>query len=198
MAFLYCVYAEKNDHTIDQLVGSLIQQLLLQQNVIPKDVRKLYGSHTRSNTRPDLAELSEHLRSIVSLFSRIYIVVDALDECDETNKTRSSLLKQLLDLDARVQLLFTSRLLEETLLDTIQFEITTQEDDMRKYLSAQILQNPYLAKLCGDNEGLRKEIIDKIIAKADGMLVYKPFLYTEVLMPILYIGFSWLNCTLIP
>lgn len=176
LAFLYCVYAERFDQTIDQLLGSLIQQLLLQQNVIPEDVRKLYNSHKLSNTRPDLAELSKHLGSIVSLFSRVYIVVDALDECDESNKTRSSLLAHLRNLDTHVQLLFTSRPLEETLPDAVQFEVTAQEDDMRRYLSAQIKKEPGLAKLCNDNGDLQEEILDKIIAKAGGMSVYDPFL----------------------
>ena len=148
---------------------------LLQQNVIPEDVRKLYDSHKRSDTRPHDAELSERLGSIVSLFSRVYIVVDALDECDESNKTRSSLLAHLRNLDTHVQLLFTSRPLEETLPDAVQFEVTAQEDDMRRYLGAQIKKESGLAKLCNDNRGLQEEILDKIIAKAGGMSVYDLF-----------------------
>jgi hypothetical protein len=130
MAFLYCSYAEKMDQTIEELVGSLIQQLLLRQHVIPKDVLEFYNSHKRYNTPPDYAELSEHLRSLVSLFSKVYIIVDALDECDEGNKTRSSLLAQLRNLDRRVQLFFTSRRLgdiENLLSGAVQFEIRAQE-----------------------------------------------------------------------
>ncbi|KAH0555888.1 hypothetical protein GP486_006166 [Trichoglossum hirsutum] len=171
MAFLYCVYAERGSQTIEQLLGSVIQQLLLQQNDIPENIRELYDSHKRSNTRPDLAELSRHLGSIVSLFSRVYIVVDAIDECDESNKTRCSLLAHLQNLDTHVQLLFTSRPLEETPPDAIQFEVVTQEDDVRKYLSARIKKEPGLAKFCDDNGGLEEEILDKIIAKAGGMFL---------------------------
>src|SRR5204862_3631171 len=95
MAFLYCSYAERMDQTIEELIGSLIQQLTLRQHVIPEDILALYASHNRSNTRPDYAELSKHLHSSVSRFSKVYIIVDALDECNEENKTRSSLLAQL-------------------------------------------------------------------------------------------------------
>ncbi|EXA32209.1 hypothetical protein FOVG_16580 [Fusarium oxysporum f. sp. pisi HDV247] len=171
IAFLYCVYAERNDQIIDQLLGSIIQQLLLQQSIIPEDLLELYNSHKRFNTPPHLDELSKHLGSIVSLFSKVYIVVDALDECDDTHKTRSSLLAQLQNLDAHVQLFFTSRPLEEILLDAVQFKVTAQEDDMRKYLSAQIKQEPRLAKLCAHNGGLEDEILDKIIARVDGMFL---------------------------
>lgn len=177
------------------MLGSIIQQLLLRQNVIPKDVQELYDLHKRSNTQPDLAELSMHLDSIVSLFFRVYIVVDALDECDESNKTRSTLLNHLQSLGLHVQLLFTSRPLGEVPLDAVQFEVTAQEDDMRKYLRFQIKKEAGLAKLCHDNGGFEDEIFDKLIARAGGMSVYKPFLFMNRLMPIFCIGFSWLNCT---
>ncbi|KAF2194389.1 purine and uridine phosphorylase [Zopfia rhizophila CBS 207.26] len=175
IAFLYCVYAERNNQTIDQLLGSvirqLLQQVLLQQSAIPEKVLELYNSHRHSNTRPDVAELSKHLSSMVSLFSKVYIVVDALDECDDNNKTRSSLLAQLQNLDTHVQLFLTSRPLEEILLDAVQFKVTAQEDDVRKYLSAQIKQESRLAKLCADNGSLEDEILDKVIAKVDGMFL---------------------------
>jgi len=169
IAFLYCVYAERGDQTIAQLLGSIIQQLLLRQNVIPKGIQEMYDLQEHSNTDPDLAELSTHLKSIVSLFSRVYIVVDALDECDQSEKTRSALLDHLQNLDIHVQLLFTSRPLGETPLGVTQFKVTAQEDDMRKYLQVQIKKEAGLAKLCNDNGGFEDEIIDKLIARAGGM-----------------------------
>jgi hypothetical protein len=177
-AFLYCTYAERNDQTIEQLLGSLIQQLLLWQSIIPKDIVELYNSHKRFNTRPDIAELSTHLRSVASLFSKVYIVVDALDECDEANKTRSSLLIQLQSLEKHIQLFFTSRPLGEieSLRDAAQFKICAQEDDMRKYLSAKIQQERRLAELCTKYGDLEEEILDKIIVKADGMSVCRQFI----------------------
>ena len=173
IAFLYCSYAERNHQTIEQLLGSLIQQLL-RQSVIPENIVELYNLHKYSNTQPDLAELSTHLRSVASSFAKVYIVVDALDECDETDKTRSSLLIQLRSLEKHVQLFFTSRPLGEVecICDAAQFRIRAQEDDMRKYLSTKIQQERRLSELCTKNEGLEEEILDKIVAKSDGMLVH--------------------------
>jgi len=170
IAFLYCTYAERNDQTIEQLLGSLIQQLLFRHNPIPDDILELYDSHRRSNSRPDLTELSNHLASVASLFSKVYIAVDTLDECDD--ETRRSLLAQLRCLNSHVQLFFTSRPVGKfEILDDVQFEVHAQEEDMRKYLSAKIKQEFFLAKLCAKNPDLEKEILDKIIAKADRMLV---------------------------
>jgi ankyrin repeat domain-containing protein 50 len=158
---------------LEQLLGSLIQQLLFQQSTIPKDIIELYNSHIHSNTGPDLQELSTHLKLVVSLFTKVYIVVDALDECDESNRTRTSLLTQLENLEKSVQLLFTSRPLGEieSLRDATQVKIRAQEDDMRKYLSDRIPHEHRLAELCRKHDGLEEEIVNKIISKADGMLV---------------------------
>jgi hypothetical protein len=175
IAFLFCSHAERADQTIEELTGSLIQQLIMRQDVIPGDVHELYRSHNRFNTRPDYAELRKHLRSSVSRFRKVYIVVDALDECDESRKTRSSLLDLLRSLDTHVQLFFTSRRLGEIksrLYGATEFEIRAQEKDMRKYLSAQIEREDNLVRLCKQDGTVRDEILHKIVAKADGMLVF--------------------------
>lgn len=133
-----------------------------------------YNSHRYSRTKPDSAELCSCLNEIITQFSRVYIVVDALDECDEASKTRRSLLSLLQNLGARVQLLFTSRPLQEVLPSAVQLEITAQKDDLHNYLTAQIEQESVLAELCVKDEHLRREVIDEITTKASGMLVYNP------------------------
>ncbi|KAI0965301.1 Pfs, NACHT and ankyrin domain protein [Xylaria arbuscula] len=171
IAFLYCVYAERNDQSIEQIIGSIIQQLLRQQNAIPAKVLEKYDLHSHANTRPDLTELSECLDYIISQFSKIYIVVDAIDECDEISKTRTTLLSLLQSLDIRVQLLFTSRPLVDILPDAVRFEVTAQKDDIHKYLSAQIELESNLAELCAKHGSLERDIIDKITAKAGGVFL---------------------------
>lgn len=194
MAFLYCVYGERERQTINQLLGSVIQQLLLQQSFIPEDVRALYTSHKRVNTHPNLGELSRCLGSVVSLFPKVYIVIDALDECDDENETRTYLLAQLQKLETHVHLFFTSRPLENILVGSKKFEVRAQEGDMRKYLNAQIERKDRLNKMCVKNNGLRDNILNKIIAKADGMLVCEPNLL-YIFKLISHSGFSLLNCT---
>jgi hypothetical protein len=189
LAFLYCVYTKRINQTIEQLLNSLIQQLLLQQNVIPEDIRKLYDSHKLSNTRPDLTKLSKYLGFIISFFSKVYIDVDILNEYKDFHKTKSSLLVYLRNLDTRVRLLFTSRPLEEIPSGAVHFKITAQKDDIRKYLSAQIKKEPDMIRLCNNNKGLQEEILDKIIRKTGGILIYELFSYTNILILKLYIDF---------
>ena len=169
-AYLYCTHAERDKQNIEEMIGSLIQQLL-RQRPVPKDTLKLYSSHEDFNTRPSLAELSAQLELLTSMFSAVYIVVDALDECPESNNTRRSLIAQLRKLNPQVRLLFTSRPLGiiEDLKDAARFPIVSPEEDMRKYISTQIHQEHRLLALCQKHTDLEAEILDKIIAKADGM-----------------------------
>lgn len=153
------------------MLGSLLQQLLLLQGRIPGKVKELYITHARNNTRPSVTELSKHLHTLLRCFSRVYFIIDGLDECDDTNKTRSVLLAQMGNLGNHVQLFFTSRPLEEVYPDSNRFNIVTQEDDMRKYLRTHIGNEPKLVTLCASTRGLRDEIINNVIAKADGMSV---------------------------
>ena len=64
----------------------------MEQRDIPNDVIALYERHTRIKTRPLLNEYLQHLRAVIDDFSRVYIIIDGLDECSEVNSTRSSFL----------------------------------------------------------------------------------------------------------
>jgi hypothetical protein len=169
-AFVYCNYAERNDQTIEQLLGSLIQQLL-RQCPIPTETREVYKLHKDSKTRSDLNILSTQLRLIVARFSLVYIIVDALDECGDVDKTRSMLLQQLEGLAGNVKVLVTSRPLGDisSLEKAVRFEIVAQEDDMHKYITAQIKQETQLLDLCKKDKNLERDILDQIVKKAHGM-----------------------------
>ena len=52
----------------------------------------LYRRHSKKQTRPTLGELSKLLQSEVRHISKVFIVIDALDECPESNRTRESFL----------------------------------------------------------------------------------------------------------
>jgi hypothetical protein len=83
IAFLYCNYKEKEVQTTVNLVSSLLQQLTQRQPDIPSRLRLLYEQHSGRKTRPKLAECSELLHIELTACSKAFIIVDALDECDE-------------------------------------------------------------------------------------------------------------------
>src|SRR5277367_3243814 len=97
------------DQDITNLIASLLQQLIQRHSVVPNKVRSLYEQHVSKRTRPTFAECCELLRSELTGCSRAFIIVDALDECNEINGTRNSLIAELLSLPPTTYLLVTSR-----------------------------------------------------------------------------------------
>ncbi|CCD49686.1 hypothetical protein BofuT4_P093940.1 [Botrytis cinerea T4] len=172
IAFIYCNYAEKI--SIAEYIASIIQQLIRQRYVIPDYVLDLYHKHRSMGTNINATEAVHLLHSLVSEFPRLYIVVDALDECEETKKTRTNLIRQLQNLPSNAHLLLTSRRLgdiEEKLSDYPHLEIRASDDDVRAYLEARIDTEENILKFCKKDPTLRKTIIGKIAEKAHGMFL---------------------------
>jgi hypothetical protein len=80
--------------------------------MLSDDVQDLYKSHSRHNIRPKLGEISEILKSETGRYSKIFVVVDALDECAEDKGSRESLLNELRKLQPIASLMVTSRFID--------------------------------------------------------------------------------------
>ncbi len=94
IAYLYCNFRRHADQKVEDILSSLIRQLSQDQSLLPKCLRDLYDKH-RGRTRPSLDELSRALRAVANLFSRVFIVVDALNECQLSDGSRSKLLGEI-------------------------------------------------------------------------------------------------------
>ncbi|KAL1895475.1 hypothetical protein Sste5346_005283 [Sporothrix stenoceras] len=80
IAYLYCNYRRQNEQKADDLLTSLLKQLASNWPFLPDTVISLYSSHRRKKTRPSLDEISRALQAVASLYSNVFIVVDALDD----------------------------------------------------------------------------------------------------------------------
>ncbi|RAL65362.1 hypothetical protein DID88_000930 [Monilinia fructigena] len=172
VAFIYCNYAEKIDVTA--YLTSVIQQLIRQRYAIPKYVLDLYHEHTFMGRHLNKAEATHLLHSLISEFTRLYLVVDALDECDETKKIRTDLIHELRALPSNTHVLLTSRRLgdiEEKLSGYPHLEIRASDNDVQKYLEARIDREENILKFCKKDPTLRKTIVGKIAEKAHGMFL---------------------------
>jgi len=177
IAFIYCDYKGKEDQTVANLIASLLQQLIQRHLVVPSKVRTLYEQHVSKRTRPTLAECSELLLSELTSYPRAFIIVDALDECNETNGTRSSLIAELQRLPSTTNLLITSRHvpnIESELNQPRRLEIRASDMDVRTYLEDRIERESRLKRLVQEDPSLRNTIIDTIVEKVQGMSVSYP------------------------
>lgn len=171
IGYVYCIY-NAVDQTATNLIASLFQQVVQQQSVLSGDVTSLYDHHNEERTRPSLPEYIRLLQAHIQRFSRIFIVVDALDECSEDDGVRDLFLAQLRYLLPNIRLLVTSR--EITSLgrafdDATRLEIRANEDDLRTYIQVQIEEQALLRSHIKDDPSLKDTIINTIIEKANGM-----------------------------
>ncbi|KAJ7509748.1 hypothetical protein B0H11DRAFT_1960909, partial [Mycena galericulata] len=107
IACMYLNYREIDTQTVANLLASLWRQL-----VVGKDTsslaKELYKKHSDKRTRPRVHELFDVLCSIIGEWSRVYIVVDALDEYPEDE--RNTLLGYLTTMGPTLSLMQSSRL----------------------------------------------------------------------------------------
>ncbi|PTB50089.1 hypothetical protein M431DRAFT_524041, partial [Trichoderma harzianum CBS 226.95] len=173
VAYIYCNFQQKGDQTAYDLLASLLKQLAQGQSSLPGGVKDLYDQHKAKKTRPSIDEISKALQSVAATFSRVFIIVDALDECQASNKCRSTLLLEIFNLQAKTKTNFfaTSRRIpdiEKVFKRYPSLEILASDEDVQNYLDSQMSELPgcVLKRL-----DLQEEIKIKIVKAIDGMFL---------------------------
>jgi hypothetical protein len=171
VAYIYCNYKEHGSQSALSLLTALMKQLSQSQRNIPESVQRLYNDHYKQQTRPPLDEICNILRSICTVYSRVFIVVDALDECTQKNGERGSLIDKLRNLQAgtNVSIMATARLIpdiEQKFESATKLEVRASDSDVRRYVAGQIQQLPNCIQ---HDDGLWTDVQDKITKSVDGM-----------------------------
>lgn len=169
IAFIYCSYKNEQEQKFDKLMLSLLKQLVQQRHDLPLKIQRLYQGHITRGTRPSIKEVTEVLRSVMTCYSRVFIIVDALDESAKTD--REQLLEELFRFQSQgqVNIFATSRSLPEIAIHfniNESLEIRASEEDVRRYLENHIWRFP---RFVLQNADLQKDIISQIVDVVDGM-----------------------------
>ncbi|SPJ73909.1 related to ankyrin [Fusarium torulosum] len=173
ITYIYCNFQRHDEQRAEDLLASLLKQLTQGQPSLPKGVKELHDKHKFERTRPSLEEISTTLRSVMALYQRIYVIIDALDECRASNSCRGAFLSQLFDLQAHcgINIFVTSRYLPEITerFDrALSLDIHATEDDVRKYLEGHMGE---LRSFVQENQQLQEEIKAGISEAIDGMFL---------------------------
>jgi hypothetical protein len=170
IACIYCNYKEKDAQTPTNLVVGLWAQLVRRSGFVSAEVRDLYFTRVRQNSPPTLDEVSKILQGEIARYSKIFVVIDALDECPEAY--RSTLLKKLRELRPAINLMVTSRPLdaiENDLAGSPQLEIGANVEDIRAYIVGRIAGEKWLSRFVSKDATLGENIVDTIAGKAKKM-----------------------------
>ena len=173
IAYLYCNFRQQHEQKSSDLIVSLLKQLVQEQPSIPDVVKNLYSHHKPKRTRPSPDEILSALHSVTAFYSRTFIIIDALDECQVSHEGRGKFLQEIFNLQAKigVNIFATSRFIREieNKFDrSIRLEIHARDADVQKYLDGK-LQN--FQSFVLKNPSLQAEIKSTIAKAADGMYV---------------------------
>ncbi|KAJ5638592.1 hypothetical protein N7528_000982 [Penicillium herquei] len=171
VAFFYCNFREKI--TLEEIVGCLLKQLAGQLPIFPEPVEDLYDTYLTLKTKASVNDLIEALDTTIFRFQRVFIVIDALDECHMADGSRDMLLDQLFALQSKhtLGILATSRENPEI---SCQFAgcpslmIRANENDIERFLRGQMGVLPNFVR---NKPELQQEIVDKITKAVDGMFL---------------------------
>jgi hypothetical protein len=136
------------------------------------ELQQLYEKHREPRTRPSLPDFHQILSSIVAEYSKVFLIVDALDEYPEDN--RKILLNNLSNLGPNINLMLTSRPHIDLSTafndsDTQTLKIRAKADDMWRYVTAQINKSEQLSKHLEADPGLREQVGFLCVARSDGL-----------------------------
>jgi hypothetical protein len=147
IAYLYCNFRRKDEQKAQDLLASLLKQLSEEWSSLPDSVKSLYDKHKEKRTQPSLDEISRTLQSVAAAYSRVFIIVDALDECQISDGCRQRFLSSLINFQERcgANLFATSRpisSIEKEFERNSKLEIRASEQDVRRYLDSHIFRLP--------------------------------------------------------
>jgi ankyrin repeat domain-containing protein 50 len=173
---VFVFFNYKEPHSAGEILGSLLKQLVLQKTTISKGIRDAWETHKKRDTRPTILEFLTLLQNESKNFTKLFVVMDALDECPETHENRDcrdKLLTDVRELGPVVRLLVTGRPhiknVTEIFPDAAHIRIRASDDDIRKYVNGRIDMEGKLRFYIGKNPKLRKRVASKIAKKVEGM-----------------------------
>jgi Cdc6-like AAA superfamily ATPase len=170
LAYIYCTYNER--HTARDLIASILKQLSSQLPAIPQKVNELYTAHRVHRSSLQMNDLRSALMSVLSCFPKVFIVIDAIDECQD-DKNRAELLEDVKELKPHASILVTSRhsgAIEDAFERDVWLEIEASATDIKTYVGSQIHKRDFvLSNELADDSNLRSRIINAIVSKSRGM-----------------------------
>lgn len=170
VAYIYCNYSEAEKQNPRNLIKSMLLQLASRKREMIIELTDAYKKHSKEGTTLTLPECCRLLHASTSYFSKIYLVIDALDECAEC--TRDTLFAELRKIKPQISVLITSRHTFSDCYDpksALRIVIEADVLDIRQYLETRIEASTKLQALITKDRDLHEGIISGISNKAKGM-----------------------------
>lgn len=166
------IYLDRNDSiALQHLLAIIWEQLLRNRETLSEDVIGVYNRCIQRKTYPGVKDTFGILQSQIRKFSRVFVIVDGLDERQE--KFREDMVQEIKKLGSTISLMVTSRF-ESDKGDIVKEEtiqILASTDDMKALIHSRISRSSRLLRHLQEDEELRELIMVTVAEKAKGMSV---------------------------
>lgn len=172
-AFFYFSFSDEHKQSDGDLLRSLVAQLGWREPGLSM-LRQTYENSRQSVPGPD--ELQKILLASIRSCSRVYLLLDALDECPEDDGTRQNVLERIERLTQQtpnLSVFATSRELDKIRKameglgpEPLRVIAPVVDADIRVWMSTQMTRDPSLRELSPE---LKTLIQSTIASQADGM-----------------------------
>ena len=181
IAYAFCRREDRSSQSPAAILGSLASQISQQQDGINSEIEKEFSS-SKHGEEPSQRTIRMLMRSVLSYSTKLFIVVDGLDEC-ENNDQLAQDLRDFVQQNSTsaVKIIILSRheyLLEECFKPyrRIQPDLGANEIDLKAYIES-LFPDDSEANV---NQEIRKECV----AKADGMFLWVKLLWKSLQKPL--------------
>ncbi|KAF4809179.1 Vegetative incompatibility protein HET-E-1 [Colletotrichum siamense] len=173
IAYVYCNLEGQERQTYYDMLSSITKQLAQYRSPIPDSLKALYDTHHRKKTSRTLEDTINVLQAVAFSHDRVFIVIDALDECE--SKSRHALLSEVFRLQKRhpTNVLATTREIPE-IIESSNFKnantlkIQASDVDVSRYISS---RTPDMQSFVQRRPEIQEEIQKGILCRINGMFL---------------------------
>ena len=183
LAYFYCDRNQADRQSPEEVMRSFVRQLSTPRDsdMIPSCIDKCYAGKEKPGFAASSLTFKEScalVRELVTMYTKVTLVLDALDECDRS--TRHHLIREIDNLisgsTSCVIKVFISSRPDRDIQYRFQvgpnvcISATDNAEDIRKFIDNTIDNSPqYWLAMVTSAPGLREEIVSTLHEKADGM-----------------------------
>ena len=173
VAYHYFDFRDQQCQSAEAMVSSLLKQLASAKTELSNHVLELYRKFARQSRQPKMEDLEEVMVPTCGAFGRVFLVIDALDECSpERRRPVLKALKRLHEVQS-VSIFLTSRPYPEDVMKAFEpfpkIAIEARDPDIRKYVRTEIDSNH---NLDDTDQDFKEDIVIKLSQKARNMYSY--------------------------
>ncbi|CVK86499.1 uncharacterized protein FMAN_06230 [Fusarium mangiferae] len=178
IAYFFCTYRHERSQHMVNILSSLCIQLALQSEkafrILQEYHDQLFSSHHLS-TKPTVEMLTQILHRICACFTRVYIIVDGIDECDNRVEANVKCLAELalsqgddvmnMALFSRDESIIRTRLER----DFSHVEIEAHTEDLQLYVASELNERITSKRLRLRDPNLNDLIVTRLVGEAKGI-----------------------------